>query len=128
MYNLTRFAYGPHATLGRLVVEGHTFFTVERPWLGNRPFESCIPQGVYAVEAYSSPKYPDVWELQEVPGRSKILIHAGNWASDVQGCIAVGMGLRDWGVSSSRVAMAKLQELLPERFTLNVTQFIPEYP
>ncbi|MFA0814041.1 DUF5675 family protein, partial [Microbulbifer epialgicus] len=70
MLTLTRFAYGSEATLGRLCVGDRTFYTVERPWLGNKPFESCIPEGVYQCDPYSSAKYPSVWELQEVPGRS----------------------------------------------------------
>ena len=130
MITLTRFAYGPQATLGRLRVKDRVFYTVERPWLGNRPFESCIPEGVYSCEPYTSPRFPNVWELQEVPGRSKILIHAGNYASDVEGCIAVGTGLAPggWWVMQSRRALQDLRDMLPPEFELNVTHFVPEYP
>ncbi|MCX2780412.1 DUF5675 family protein [Microbulbifer thermotolerans] len=130
MINLTRYAYGPDATLGRLVVGDETFWTVERPWLGNKPFESCIPEGVYRCLPYSSAKFPDVWELQDVPGRSKILIHVGNYASDVVGCIAVGSSLAPggWWVTKSAEAIDRLRELLPAEFDLNVTHFVPEYP
>lgn len=130
MLTLTRYAYGPQATLGRLTVRDRTFWTVERPWLGNKPFESCIPEGVYQCKPYSSAKYPNTWELQDVPERSKILIHAGNYAQDVQGCIAVGSALAagGWWVVKSQSAMQELREMLPPEFELNVTHFVPEYP
>ncbi|WP_445354551.1 DUF5675 family protein [Microbulbifer sp. EKSA008] len=129
-YNLQRFAYGPNATLGRLRVRDCVFYTVERPWLGNRPFESCIPEGVYSCNPYSSPRFPNVWELLEVPSRSKILIHIANYAADVQGCIGVGSSLApgSWWVTQSRRAMQQLRELLPHEFNLTITHYVPEYP
>lgn len=129
-FELKRYAYGPEATLGRLRVGDDVFWTVERPWLCNKPFESCIPEGNYQVNPYSSGRYPNVWELQGVPGRSKILIHVGNYARDVQGCIAVGSGLAPggWWVVRSRAAMERLRDLLPPRFDLLITHFVPEYP
>lgn len=130
MITLERFAYGPDATLGRLVLDGSLFYTVERPWLDNAPFKSCIPEGIYQVEPYSSPKYPDVWEITDVPERTHILIHVANYSKDVQGCIGVGMGLNtsDWMVTHSRNAITLLRTKLPEEFELNITHFYPEYP
>jgi hypothetical protein len=93
------------------------------------PFKSCIPEGVYQAEKYSSPKYPDVWELKDVPERTHILIHAANWAKDVQGCIGPGMEWDGaWGVSHSQNAMTILRTLLPDEFEINVTHYIPQYP
>ncbi|WP_226649631.1 DUF5675 family protein [Microbulbifer variabilis] len=128
--NLQRFAYGPDATLGRLRVRDCVFYTVERPWLGNRPFESCIPEGVYSCNPYNSLRFPNVWELQEVPGRSKILIHTANYSADVQGCIGIGSNLAPggWWVTQSRRAMQQLRELLPPEFDLTITHYVPEYP
>ncbi|WP_444883512.1 DUF5675 family protein [Microbulbifer sp. PSTR4-B] len=128
--NLQRFAYGPDATLGRLRVRDCVFYTVERPWLGNRPFESCIPEGVYSCYPYNSLRFPNVWELQEVPGRTKILIHTANYSADVQGCIGIGSGLAPggWWVMQSRRAMQQLRELLPPEFDLTITHYVPEYP
>lgn len=130
MITLERFAYGPDATLGRLVLDGALFYTVERPWVGNEPFVSCIPEGIYQVEPYSSPKYPDVWEITDVPERTHILIHVANYSRDVQGCIGVGMGLNtsDWMVTHSQNAITLLRTKLPEEFELNITHFYPEYP
>ncbi|MEH6825644.1 MAG: DUF5675 family protein [Motiliproteus sp.] len=131
--HLKRYAYGPGATLGRLRVDDETtLFTIERPWLGNKAFESCIPQGVYRCQRYSSAKYPDTFEVRGVPGRSKILIHTANWASDVQGCIGLGIEpMTDrFGVSKSRDAMAQFRALMRDvdAFDLLISQYQPEYP
>jgi RHS repeat-associated protein len=49
-----------------------------------------INEGTYDVLPYSSTKYPDNYELQDVEGRSKILIHVGNTAADTEGCLLCG--------------------------------------
>lgn len=130
MIMLERFAYGPEATMGRLYVGDTTLWTIERPWMDNKPFESCIPTGTYKVVPYSSAKYPHVWEVTGVPERSKILIHVANYAHDVQGCIGVGMTKAKgaWSVSNSRDAIKWLQTHLSGEFEINIIQYIPQYP
>lgn len=130
--HLKRFAYAPAATLGRLTLDDHTWYTVERPWLGNKPFVSCIPQGFYHCRRYSSAKYPDTWEVCGVPERSQILFHVANWPRDVQGCIGLGMEpMGDtFGVARSRVAVGEFLRLLrdEDEFELMISQYMPEYP
>ena len=114
MVILTRWAFFNDCTLGRLEFEGFKCWTVERPWLDNAVNVSCVPDGVYTMERHDSPKFgPDVWELQNVPERSYILIHAGNTSKDVTGCIALGEGLRVGGdgVTSSRKALSEFEKL-----------------
>lgn len=59
---------------------------LELPWLENERGISCIPPGRYEV-AYmkesASGKYKDVYHVKDVPGRTGILIHMGNWAGDI---------------------------------------------
>lgn len=77
---------------------------MELPDKGNRTGVSSIPAGRYTCVWDQSPSKGWCYHLQDVPGRSYILIHPGNWAgdlhkgfySDLRGCIAVGMGL-GWG-------------------------------
>ena len=88
--------YFNDATIGVLRIEGKDnpiWFTIERPDLNNQNNISCIPECTYKVAPYSSDKFPDVWEVKDVPNRTKILIHQANWASDVKGCIGVGESL-----------------------------------
>jgi len=64
--------------------------TRELAWLDNIRSISCIPPGEYIAKRYSSNKYKNTFEIQNVPGRTYILIHIGNFKSDSKGCILVG--------------------------------------
>ena len=124
-------SYLPHCVIGQLDIPGHhTYATIERPWVGNKTNISCIPEGVYECRPFSGSKFKDVWQLMDVPDRSYILIHAGNWAKDVQGCIAVGKALSDqeYMVINSRKAIDELRAVLPESFEIRITYKHPGYP
>ena len=91
--NLTRYYKDDKVTLGVLTIEGipdPIFYTVERPWLNNEPNISCIPQGTYQCKIHQSPKNGEVYEVQDVSGRTYIQFHIANTADEVQGCIGVG--------------------------------------
>ena len=75
-------------TMGKLY-EGKELicYTIERPWLKNARNVSCIPAGEYKVEMVNSPKFGHTYEVKDVPGRTHILFHKGNYVSDSLGCI-----------------------------------------
>lgn len=104
---LERFAYTPFGTFGRLTLPEFRCFTVERPWLDNKPRISCIPVGEYplVLGRFHRGGY-DAYELLHVPDRSLIKIHVGNTMEDVVGCIAPGKHLGFiaglWAVTDSR--------------------------
>jgi len=79
-------------TFGELLIEGlHFCYTLERPWLNDEPDVSCIPIGTYEVRMEWSPSWERMMpHLQNVPGRSGILIHPLNWVRQTEGCIGVG--------------------------------------
>lgn len=124
----------PGGTYGKLSLpDGTTFQTLELGWRGNASQKSCIPAGTYNVKTRKSAKYGDVYEVQNVPGRTAILIHAGNTAgdvdkgqkSDVQGCILLGMQRNETGgqpaISGSKQAMQQFaSKMAGQAFTLNV--------
>ena len=99
MITLSR-AYLPDgsATFGRLEVNGLTLFTLEPPWQDNEPRLSCIPEGIYPLQLRESPivrrtsrgEFFEGWEVANVPGRTFIMFHVGNWVKDTEGCILVG--------------------------------------
>lgn len=64
--------------------------TLELPWKDNIRSISCIPAGTYLCKRYSSKKYKNTFEIKNVPGRTYILIHIGNFKSNSKGCILVG--------------------------------------
>lgn len=132
--DLTRYyTPGEQGTFGELSVDG-TFacYTIERPWRGNEPMISCIPEGVYplARSRFHRGGY-DTWEVRAVEGRSRILFHVANRASELLGCIAPGRGLGvvggQWAVTASASAFADLMDQLSgaEEAVLRIGRFDP---
>lgn len=108
-------------TLGELTIlkGGEEVFrckTLELPWKDNKVSISCIPKGVYNVTPYSSTAYPDTYEVMQVPGRTYILIHWGNYYTNTEGCILVGKEYADINsdgeidITSSRDTVKALKE------------------
>lgn len=105
---LTRWAHTEHGTLGRI----GRWYTLEDRWLDNRHGVSAIPTGEYLcrLDRYHKGGYP-AYEVTGVPGRSRILIHAGNTDADTEGCILIGRRL---GVLSGRIAVLESRVALAE--------------
>ena len=102
-------------TLGRIFDPNSNFYlhTLELPWLDNKPNISCIPADCYTAKRdyYHKGGYA-AFELRNVPSRSEIKIHIGNWTRDVLGCIVVGKARMAKGnmVTSSRTAFREFME------------------
>lgn len=129
---LNRFAYLPLCTLGWLTFGSARFATIERPWLpnpdgpGGKLSLSCVPDGEYTLIPHTSQRFPSTYALigeslgvyyQQRPagqawGRTAILIHVGNFVTDVIGCIAVGLRHGGDCVTNSRDAMDRLRAVL----------------
>lgn len=128
---LERFCYSETETEGRLYINETDFlYTLERPWVpgapGGMPFASCVPDGSFGLVPHTRPNGDEVLALRNPdlhvfytdeeragrPGRYLILIHAGNYVSDVVGCIAPGVvrAIVDNRrmVQSSRLAMSRI--------------------
>ena len=145
LVRLKRFSYGEHETEGVLIVGSHVFATIEQPWTpnpfgykGGKPFESCIPDGMYKLAPFTRPNDDEVYIISNPDngvykypqdhdqgnGRDLCLIHQANWARQIQGCVAPGMkrypmvdkkGEYDYpvqAVGSSGTAMSQLRKLL----------------
>jgi hypothetical protein len=126
---LRRVFYTLNETFGILrCPNGRMLSTVELPWRGNARGVSCIPPGTYQVRLGSyKGRYPDL-EVQDVPERDAIEIHAANLASELRGCIAVGKGFGyvkgERGVVHSRDALALLLSSMDgEEDTLIIEEF-----
>lgn len=80
------------ATLGMLTIKGvqhDPIFTLENPQR-ETSIDSRIPGGFYRCEPFNGAKYKDVYEIKDVPGRTNILFHWGNFEKDTLGCILIG--------------------------------------
>lgn len=127
MLKLVRVAEYDNATLGVMCLDGRPMFvTLEDAWRNNERSRSCIPVGAYEVIAHKSPKFGRCYLLENVPGRSEILIHSGNTHEDTSGCILLGMMYGTLGTNtailSSRAAMASFLTALKDvkRTTLEI--------
>lgn len=97
---LIRVEKGEEGTFGVLRLDGRVFcVTLEPPDRGNLPDASCIPVGKYRCRRVDSPHFGPSFEVEEVPGRSHILLHAGNVAGDTRGCVLLG---REFGRVAGR--------------------------
>lgn len=102
------------------------FYTLELPWMDNQVRRSCIPAGTYTCKRRQSQKYGHHWHVQDVEGRSLILIHHGNFNHETLGCILVGRDLVDLNgdglldTTASVATMNELRKLLPDEFELEI--------
>ena len=115
-------------TLGELIYKGKVVAkTIELPWLDNNKRISCIPIGKYRVVRRYTTKHGNHFHVLNVPGRSYILIHSGNYYHQFLGCIGVGESHADidkngyLDVTSSKNKMRELINILPIEFELIIT-------
>lgn len=100
--------------------------TLELPWKENKVRQSCVPSGTYDVVFRTSARFSRHYHLTDVPGRTYILIHPGNYHSQIEGCILVGENLVDINgdgyldVTSSRNTLNKLLMIAPKGFKLDI--------
>lgn len=101
-------------------------FTLELPNFGNKKKVSNIPIGKYKVVKRTSPKYGNHFHILDVPNRDYILIHQGNYYTQIEGCVLVGKELKDINkdglkdVTNSVATMKILNDLLPNEFELEI--------
>jgi len=114
-------------TFGTLAIGGREFRTVEPEWKNNKPFVSCIPSGIYTMEAHDSDAHPGVWAFvnhslgvyhYDDPNavRYACLIHVANIARELKGCCAPGSSYGfpygEWGVINSDASIQELREIM----------------
>lgn len=103
-----------------------TIHTLELADLGNQQNISRIPAGIYQCKKRWSIRHGKHIHILDVPDRTWILIHAGNFYTDILGCILVGDGLIDINgdgqvdVINSKATLKKILAVLPDRFELEI--------
>lgn len=128
---LTRLAHEAKQTLGEL-----TFYQdvnmkfsckiLELPDRENQNSISRIPAGKYTCVLRWSTKYGWHYHVTNVPERTLILIHYGNYYTNTRGCLLAGAafhdinkdGLRD--VTSSKKTMKRMIDSVPDKFELTI--------
>ena len=100
--------------------------TLELPWRNNERRISRIPNGIYPVFKHTSPKFGNSLWIQDVPNRSEILIHVGNYNRDTLGCILVGDRFIDIDgdghkdVTNSRNTINKLYSIVLDELAIEI--------
>lgn len=120
---------------GFLKLNGEPYFaTLEPPFNLFLDQFPCIPTGTYVCKKVYDRKttgglfIPITFEITNVPQRSGILFHIGNYAKDTRGCVLLGMQfgrLNDQiSLVESRVAFEKFVKMTDKdkEFELKVIQ------
>jgi hypothetical protein len=129
---ITRIFEQQNATIGEVYLQDNygqliaSFVSLELPFLNNQKTISCIPKGIYNCTPRSSKKFSKHFLVQNVPGRSTILIHVGNYPKDTTGCILLGYECnfsvlhKHINITQSRDSLKRLLELAPNGFQLTI--------
>ncbi len=115
MYDLViERSYYDGGTNGSLSYRGEEICkTIELPWLDNKPFVSCIPEGTYTPLLRETYKYGMHLWITGIPTRIGVLMHPGTDAQELKGNIAPVRTITGEGKGKhSRVAMKKLMKLI----------------
>lgn len=104
LVRIERYASTKNGVQSNVTFEGNHWHGLERPWLDNLPFMSCIPTGEYVLLPWESPTFGPVYifiggtvSVEEGFGtRYTCLIHAANYTRQLQGCLALGQNKSDW--------------------------------
>lgn len=128
---IDRLVHEHEQTLGRFHLydgekEVFSCATLELPNRENKTNVSRIPEGKYEVVKRWSQKFGDHLHILDVKDRSYILIHIGNYYTDIEGCILFGDDFSDINkdgykdVTSSGDTLDELLDILEDRFELTI--------
>jgi hypothetical protein len=126
-----RFSTDSEQVLGEMEIYKNGVFvgkllTLEKIWDKNKQQRSCIPFGLYDVRPFSGVTFKDVFEIVNVPNRSAILIHAGNYHTHTKGCVLVGLSYVDLNndglldVGQSQTALSLLRDYLSDSTNIKI--------
>jgi hypothetical protein len=129
--------YEEKQTKGDFSFEDFKCKMLELPWLENQKYISCILEGVYFCTKEIHGTFGKCFRIHEVPGRSGVLCHYGNYVAsvnprtgtpDTKGCLLPGVSFADidgdgyCDVTDSKRTTDRLYDILPDSFTLKITE------
>lgn len=124
--------YFPTHTIGVLVAVDEdqnvllSCSVLELPWVNNEHQKSCIPEGIYRVIERRTAKFGRHYWIQDVPDRTFILQHPGNYTRQILGCQLPGQAFKKLDsddvpdVINTRVTLDKMLALLGKEYRLTI--------
>lgn len=112
---------------------GHLCFGLDTTLCTLEPSVPVIPVGIYDLCITRSPRfgvrkpycsYKGVPLVNKVPGHSGIRIHIGNYVSDTDGCILVGLGFTGVRLTNSVDAYRRLMNYLSNDYSAHYKIFV----
>lgn len=109
---VTRNVLTPDSTVGMLDIDGvFQCYTLEPP-INGLPYPAIL-DGTYPLRLLPSVRFGRLmWHVCDVPGRTAIEIHAGNYPRDTDGCTLVGLQRGSDAVWESQAALVMLMNKL----------------
>lgn len=111
------------------------FRTLELPWKDNKKSISCILPAPGSTADYLVIKMPpttkrpyEYFWVQDVPGRTSILWHPGNYTKQILGCCLPGEEHKDidkdgiLDITNTKETLKILTALMPPKFKLTITR------
>lgn len=126
---LTRRTDDGKETLGDLIAYNNGTMhvsTLELGWHGNAHDISCIPVGIYQCSIRPF-RDTSMYQVLDVPDRTGVFIHPGNFYTDILGCILLGVkpadinGDGEIDVTASQVTVGGFMQFMGGKpFTLKI--------
>lgn len=74
-----------------------------------------INEGMYNLVLTYSPKFKrNLYEIKNVPNRSRLLIHQGNYIKDSKGCVLVGVRNSNNTLSYSTITLQRVMRIIKD--------------
>ncbi|MEA3313535.1 MAG: DUF5675 family protein [Caldisericota bacterium] len=123
---LIRLEESSQGTFGVLLICSQVFcVTLERPDLLNERNVSSIPAQQYQCIKIRSPQFGETFEIVDVPGRSHVLFHSGNFVASTAGCVLLaqyfGKLQGNRAILNSGATFKKFMEIMKDVDTFNLT-------
>ena len=114
---LTRTSFTSYGVFGELIDDdNNTYDTLEHAYPTGEGFAPKLPPGVYVCKRGTHQLHESIpfetFEITGVPGHSGILFHVGNYNSNSDGCVLLGLGVDHAMITHSKTAFAQFMAAL----------------
>lgn len=123
---VVRHYFSENYTIGELYIDGRYFCDTLEPSVDAKE-HPAVKVGKYPLNICWSSKFNCYMPKIEVPDRSGILFHVGNYPHDTLGCVLLGFNKIRGQVCTSRVAFHHFCREVFDAVRYNVAQIIVEF-